>query len=187
MIKENQNLLNKINAFSDIFILFLSMILSYFIRFKLFYHDEFYITLHTYLRFTLFMVPVYIVLYIFFNLYDPIRTSFFSKECSKVIKSNLILITIALSSLFVFKFVHISRLVIVIFYFVNTTLIIIKRGLLRKILSNLRKKGLNLKHVLIVGAGKTASEYLDVIQNNKTYGYNYVGYVSNDSGFYGES
>lgn len=186
MIKENQNLLNKINAFSDIFILFLSMILSYFIRFKLFYHDEFYITLHTYLRFTLFMVPVYIVLYIFFNLYDPVRTSLFSKECNKVINANLILITIALSSLFVFKFVHISRLVIVIFYFVNTTLIIIKRGFLRRILSNLRKKGLNLKHVLIVGAGKTASEYLDVIQNNKTYGYNYVGYVSNDSGFYGE-
>lgn len=186
MIKENQNLLNKINALSDVLLLFLSMIISYFIRFKLFYHEEFYITLHTYLKFTLFMIPVYLILYIFFNLYDPVRTTLFSKECSKIIKANLVLITIALSSLFVFKFVHISRLVIVIFYFVNTTLIIFKRGLLRRILSNLRKKGLNLKHILIVGAGKTASEYLSVIQNNKTYGYNYVGYVSNSSDFYGE-
>ena len=186
MIKENQNLLNKINALSDVLLLFLSMIVSYFIRFTLFYHEEFYITLHTYLKFTLFMIPVYLILYIFFNLYDPVRTTLFSKECSKIIKANLVLITIALSSLFVFKFVHISRLVIVIFYFVNTTLIIFKRGLLRRILSNLRKKGLNLKHILIVGAGKTASEYLSVIQNNKTYGYNYVGYVSNSSDFYGE-
>lgn len=186
MIKENQNLLNKINALTDVLLLFLSMIISYFIRFKLFYHEEFYITLHTYLKFTLFMIPVYLILYIFFNLYDPVRTTLFSKECSKIIKANLVLITIALSSLFVFKFVHISRLVIVIFYFVNTTLIIFKRGLLRRILSNLRKKGLNLKHILIVGAGKTASEYLSVIQNNKTYGYNYVGYVSNSSDFYGE-
>ena len=186
MIKENQNLLNKINALTDVLLLFLSMIVSYFIRFTLFYHEEFYITLHTYLKFTLFMIPVYLILYIFFNLYDPVRTTLFSKECSKIIKANLVLITIALSSLFVFKFVHISRLVIVIFYFVNTTLIIFKRGLLRRILSNLRKKGLNLKHILIVGAGKTASEYLSVIQNNKTYGYNYVGYVSNSSDFYGE-
>lgn len=186
MIKENQNLLNKINALSDVLLLFLSMIVSYFIRFTLFYHEEFYITLHTYLKFTLFMIPVYLILYVFFNLYDPVRTTLFSKECSKIIKANLVLITIALSSLFVFKFVHISRLVIVIFYFVNTTLIIFKRGLLRRILSNLRKKGLNLKHILIVGAGKTASEYLSVIQNNKTYGYNYVGYVSNSSDFYGE-
>lgn len=186
MIKENQNLLNKINAFTDILILFVSMVISYFIRFTLLYHDEFYIKLYTYLKFTVILIPIYLILYVFFNLYDPVRTSLFSKECSKIINANLILITIALSSLFVFKLVHISRLVIVIFYFVNTTLIIIKRGFLRRILSNLRKKGLNLKHVLIVGAGKTASEYLDVIQNNKTYGYNYVGYVSNDSGFYGE-
>ncbi|WP_293983447.1 undecaprenyl-phosphate glucose phosphotransferase [uncultured Clostridium sp.] len=186
MIKENQNLLNKINALTDVLLLFLSMIISYFIRFKIFYHELDYIKLDIYLTFTLLMVPVYLILYVFFNLYDPVRTTLFSKECSKIIKANLVLITIALSSLFVFKFVHISRLVIVIFYFVNTTLIIFKRGLLRRILSNLRKKGLNLKHILIVGAGKTASEYLSVIQNNKTYGYNYVGYVSNSSDFYGE-
>lgn len=186
MIKENQNLLNKINVLSDVLVLFLSMIISYFIRFTLFYHDEFYIKLDVYLKFTVYMVPVYLILYMFFNLYDPVRTSLFSKECIRVIKSNMILIAISLSSLFIFKFVHISRLVIVIFYFVNTTLIILKRGFLRYILSDMRKKGLNLKHVLIVGSGETAENYLNVIKNNKNLGYNYVGYVSNSSDFYGD-
>ena len=186
MIKENQNLLNKINAFSDIIVLFLSMIISYFIRFKLFYHDEFYIRLDVYLQFTLYMIPIYIILCMFFNLYDPVRTSLFSKECERIIKTNTILITISLSILFVFKFVHISRLVIVIFYFVNTILITFKRGLLRYVLSDMRKKGLNLKHILIVGSGETASEYLNVIKNNRNYGYNYVGYVSNSSNFEGD-
>lgn len=186
MIKENQNLLNKINVLSDVLVLFLSMIISYFIRFTLFYHDEFYIKLDVYLKFTVYMVPVYLILYMFFNLYDPVRTSLFSKECIRVIKSNMILIAISLSSLFIFKFVHISRLVIVIFYFVNTTLIILKRGFLRYILYDMRKKGLNLKHVLIVGSGETAENYLNVIKNNKTLGYNYVGYVSNSSDFYGD-
>ena len=185
MIKENQNFLNKINAFSDVIILFISMLISYFIRFKLFYHDDFYIKLNIYIKFTLYMVPVYLLLYVFFNLYSPMRTSKFSNECNKVIILNIILITIALSSLFTFKFIHLSRLVIIIFYFVNTILIIIKRGFLRKILSNMRKKGLNLKHILIVGGGQTASEYLNVIQNNKTYGYSYSGYVADSSDFYG--
>ena len=186
MIKENQNLLNKINAVSDIVILFISMIISYFVRFKLFYHDDFYIKLDVYMRFTVYMIPVYLILYVFLNLYDPIRTSKFSKECIKIIKSNAVLIAIALSSLFVFKFVHISRLVIVIFYFINTSLIIFKRWFLRHLLSNMRKKGLNLKHILIVGGGKTAAEYLNVIENNKSYGYSYVGYVANSSDFYGK-
>lgn len=186
MIKENQNLLNKINALTDILILFISMVLSYFIRFKLFYHDEFYIKLDIYLIFTVLMIPMYLVLYAFFNLYEPIRTSLFTKECAKIIKSNIVLITIALSSLFIFKFIHVSRLVIVIFYFVNTGLIILKRGILRRLLSNIRKKGLNLKHVLIVGAGETAYDYLNVIKSNKSYGYSYSGYVSNSSDFIGE-
>lgn len=33
MIRENQSLLNRINALSDIFILFISITISYFIRF----------------------------------------------------------------------------------------------------------------------------------------------------------
>lgn len=183
MIKENQNLLNKINVLSDIVILFISMVVSYFIRFKLFYHGDSYIKLDMYILFTIYMIPLYSILYVFFNLYEPIRTSKFSKECSKIITLNIILITIALSSLFVFKFIHISRLVVVIFYFVNTGLIIAKRGFLRRSLSNMRAKGLNLKHILIVGSGKTAFEYLNVIQTNKNYGYQYSGYVSNSSNF----
>ena len=68
MIKENQNLLNKINAFTDILILFVSMVISYFIRFTLLYHDEFYIKLYTYLKFTVILIPIYLILYVFYNL-----------------------------------------------------------------------------------------------------------------------
>jgi Undecaprenyl-phosphate glucose phosphotransferase len=65
-------------------------------------------------------------------------------------------------------------------------LIISKRFILRKTLSKYRSKGLNLKHVIIVGGGEVANEYLDVIKTNKNYGYNYSGYVANNSNFKGE-
>ena len=186
MIKENQNLLNKINAITDLLILFLSMIIAYFIRFTLFTSDLFYIKLDIYLKFTIIIIPIYIVINIFFNLYDSFRTSSFSNECTKITKANTVLISIQLSLLFVFRLVHISRLTFIIFYFVFTFLIIGKRFILRKSLSKIRSNGLNLKHVLIVGAGETASEYLNVIQNNKSYGYSYAGYVSNSSNFIGK-
>ncbi|OCA97417.1 undecaprenyl-phosphate glucose phosphotransferase [Clostridium beijerinckii] len=185
MIKENQNLLNKFNAISDIIILFISMTLAYLIRFYIFSPDTYYITLSTYIKFSIIIIPINLILFNFFNLYHSFRTRSFVKECSAIIKSNTILTAILLSLLFVLKLVHISRLVIIIFYFVNIMLIMAKRLILRKILSSMRTKGLNLKHVVIVGAGEVANEYLDVLKNNKSFGYNYSGYVSDASNFQG--
>ena len=140
MIRENQHLLNKVNALSDIVILFISVTISYFIRFSFFNVKTDYIELNKYLQFMIVIIPINAIIYYFFNLYDSFRTKSFSKEISSIIKANTIVISIILSTLFAVKLVDLSRLVIVIFYFVNTILIIIKRGLLRKILSNLRKR-----------------------------------------------
>ena len=188
MIRENQTLLNRINAISDIIILFISISLAYFIRFFILNPTPgvAYIDLHKYLQFTFIIVPINLILFYFLNLYDSFRTKSFSKELSNIIKANTILIITLLSILFTVKLVHLSRLVLVIFYFINIALISVKRYTLRKVLWNIRSKGLNLKHVIIIGSGETAKEYLSIIKNNKEYGYNYVGYVSNNFDFEGE-
>ncbi|MBZ9692889.1 MULTISPECIES: undecaprenyl-phosphate glucose phosphotransferase [unclassified Clostridium] len=186
MIKENQNLLNKINAFSDILILFISMTLAYFIRFYIFSPDTNYIKLIKYFQFTLIIVPINLILYNFFNLYHSFRTTAFKKEFTQIIKANTILTAILLSLLYVFRLVDISRWVIVIFYFVNIILITSKRFILRKTLSKMRSNGMNLKHVIIIGAGEVANEYLKVINNNRNFGYSYSGYVANSSNFQGK-
>lgn len=186
MIKENQNLLNKFNAISDILLLFISMTLAYLIRFYIFSPDTVYIKLTIYMKFTFLIVPINLLLYIFLNLYDPIRTSRFTKECINIIKCNTLLLITLVSILYIFKLVDISRWVLIIFYFINTIIVLLKRFFLRQALSHLRKSGLNLKHILIVGSGETAREYLSVIKSNKTYGYNYVGYVSDSSNFEGK-
>lgn len=186
MIKENQNLLNKFNATSDIIILFLSMIFAYIIRFHIFSSDTDYIRLATYIKFSVIIIPINLIVFNFFNLYHSFRTTTFIKECTQIIKANTILTAILLSLLFIFRLVDISRWVLIAFYFVNIALIICKRLVLRKTLSKFRSKGLNLKHVIIVGGGEVANEYLEVIKTNKNYGYNYSGYVANNSNFKGE-
>ncbi|OOM76337.1 UDP-glucose:undecaprenyl-phosphate glucose-1-phosphate transferase [Clostridium puniceum] len=186
MIKENQTLLNKFNAVSDIIILFLSMIFAYIIRFHIFSADTDYIKITTYIKFSVIIVPINLIIFNFFNLYHSFRTTTFIKECTQIIKANTILTAVLLSLLFIFRLVDISRWVLIIFYFVNITLIITKRFILRKTLSKYRSKGLNLKHVIIVGGGEVANEYLEVIKGNRHYGYNYSGYVANNSNFKGE-
>ncbi|OPJ59544.1 undecaprenyl-phosphate glucose phosphotransferase [Clostridium chromiireducens] len=186
MIKENQSLLNKINAITDIVILFISMTFAYLIRFYIFSPDTDYIKLTTYIQFSILIIPINLIVFNFFNLYHSFRTTAFIKECSQIIKANTLLTAVLLSSYFVFRLVDISRWVIVNFYFVNITLITLKRFALRKVLSNIRAKGLNLKHVVIIGAGEVANEYLQVIKSNKTFGYSYSGYVANNSDFIGE-
>jgi len=186
MIKENQNLLNKFNATSDIIILFLSMIFSYIIRFYIFSSDTEYIKLITYIQFSVIIIPINLIIFNFFNLYHSFRTTTFIKECTQIIKANTILTAILLSMLFIFRLVDISRWVLIAFYFVNIVLIICKRFILRRTLSKYRSKGLNLKHVIIVGGGEVANEYLEVIKTNISYGYSYSGYVANNSNFKGE-
>ncbi|EHJ02144.1 Undecaprenyl-phosphate glucose phosphotransferase [Clostridium sp. DL-VIII] len=187
MIKENQKFLNEINAITDIIILFLSMTLAYFTRFYIFSPNTEYIKLITYIQFSFFILPINLIIFTFFNLYHSFRTVSFTKECMKIIEANTFLTAIILSLLFIFKLVNISRWVIVIFYLINIILIVTKRLILRKVLSYMRAKGLNLKHLIVVGAGEVASEYLKVIINNKSYGYNYLGYVANNLNFYGTS
>ncbi|WP_252229335.1 undecaprenyl-phosphate glucose phosphotransferase [Clostridium sp. ZBS15] len=185
MIKENQNLFNKINIISDILILFLSMIFAYFIRFYIFSPNTNYIKLSIYIQFTLLIVPVNLIIYNFLNLYHSFRATGFKKEFFQIIKANTVLTAISLSLLYIFRLVDISRLVIFIFYFINIFLITSKRFILRKTLSKMRSNGMNLKHVIIIGAGEIAKEYLKVIKNNKSFGYNYAGYVANSSNFEG--
>lgn len=65
MIKENQNLLNKFNAISDIIILFISITLAYLIRFYIFSPDTYYITLTTYIEFSVIIIPINLILFNF--------------------------------------------------------------------------------------------------------------------------
>lgn len=181
MIRENQKMFNKLNVVTDIAIMFISMIAAYLLRFYVFKVDTEYIKLVEYIKFTVFLIPLQLIIYMFFDLYGSFRSKSFSRECVTLIKANTIFIAIILAVLFVFKIIHISRWLMVAFYFVYLTFIVAKRFVLRKALSKIRKKGLNLKSVIIIGSGEIASDYLNVIKKKREYGYQYSGFVANEN------
>ena len=171
MIKENQRTLNQINGLTDVLILFPCMALAYFIRFHVFNGEPGHIDLSYYMYATLFITPLFWLLYSLMGLYGSFRSKNFLTEFSLLLRCNLILFGLMLAFFFVFKEFHLSRWTLFIFFALATLLIAGKRWFLRRILRMFREKGYNLKHVLLVGCGEQAQAYYQAISRDRTLGF----------------
>jgi len=97
-----------------------------------------------------------------------------------IIKSNIVGFIIVLSILFFQKEIDYSRLMLIVFSSINIILLTFERGLLRLILRNFRRKGFNLKYILIIGAGTLGVEFAQKIFNNPELGYVIIGFLDDE-------
>ena len=121
------------------------------------------------------IVPAYLLLYYLFSLYTPKRLQVRRLEMWNIVKANTVGIALILGVLYLIKMMHFSRELLAIFYFVNILLETGLRNLIRYFLRSMRKKGYNLKHILLVGYSHAAEEYIDRIIANPQWGYKIRG------------
>lgn len=178
MIKENQEILNRFNTFTDGIVILFAMMLAYVLRFIIFKGEEGHVTLEIYISLAIIVIPLYLLIYTGFGLYESFRQKDFSKEFALIIKSNLLGIIILLTCLFVFKKIDLSRWTLIFFFIINTLGTACKRYIMRDILKKYRQKGYNLKHIILIGAGPLAKNYLNSIYKNKALGFSVLGYIS---------
>lgn len=177
MIKENQKILNQINTFTDGIVILLAITIAYIIRFLIFKGEIGHVTLEIYIGLTIVIIPLYLLIYTGFGLYESFRQKDFSKELGLIIKANLLGIIVLLTCFFIFKKIDLSRWTLVFFFIINILSTACKRYMLRHILKKYRQKGYNIKHVIIIGAGPLAKEYIDAISKNKSLGFSVIGYI----------
>lgn len=177
MIKENQKHLNRLQIVIDAFIMVASLTLSWYFRFISGYiHiDDSHMTFSQYLLPLIAIVPMYLMIYSFFRLYTPFRMKNRFEEFNNILKSNLVGILLFVLLLYVFKIIDYSRYLLVIFAILNTGLTFIERLIIRATLQNIRKKGYNQKHVLLVGYSELTEELLLRFRKHKHWGYNVIG------------
>ncbi|KPU43697.1 UDP-glucose:undecaprenyl-phosphate glucose-1-phosphate transferase [Oxobacter pfennigii] len=182
MIKENQKFLNKILLIIDICLIFLSLVFSWIIRFKsnLFNVEGQYLSFNNYIRPVIFVVPIFITLYYLFKLYEPYRIRNFSEEILNIIKANASGILLFVLILFLFKEIDYSRILLFIFSIISTITIIIERTIARLILRMVRKKGYNIKYVIVIGYSDLTNELLKRIRSNRHWGYNILGILDDN-------
>ena len=175
MIKDNQRYFNRLHLLVDAVVVALSYSLAWLIKFATPFADTepgvTALSVGTYFSALYFIVPGYVALYYFFNMYTPKRATRRKYEIASIIKANTVGLLLFMVVLFSIKMQHFSRALIFIFYAVNIVLTTLSRSMIRNILQYFRKKGYNLKYVLLVGYSRAAEEYITRIKANPQWGY----------------
>lgn len=182
MIKDNQKYFNRLHVLIDALIVIGSYLLAWFLQIKILtapgtgvYSDA------VYMLVLLPLVPGMLLLYSAFNLYTPKRVQGRRLEYGNVIKANLLGLLIFLAMTMAVKKIDFSRGVVFTFFALNVTADIIARVIIRGLLRDMRRRGMNLKHILLVGYGQAAREYIDRILENPQWGYRVLGILDDNS------
>ena len=181
MIKENQQLLNRINTLTDALIIYLMIPVSFWVRFTL-QQGVINITLRDYLILGLVYTAVQIALFYAVGLYRPYRHVRLRKELARLLFACILGFVLLISWLSLRHMDDYSRQMLIIFFLLSFFFLSLKRIILRQMLWRMRAKGYNLKHVLLIGNGNMAKSYLDKIETELNMGYHPLGYISEKQG-----
>ena len=181
MIKENQKYLNRFHVVLDALVIYCSFCLSYYIRYicplfkDIFPRFGYWRQLWQYQGILLVLIPVYLILYAKFNLYKPKRFQNRTSEYANLIKANSIGMVFFFIYIIFMKIPHVSRSLQLMFYVLSMLLTIAERAAIRYALERTRRKGFNLKHVVVIGFSAAAEAYIDRIKSNPQWGYTIHG------------
>lgn len=183
MIKDNQRFLNKIHVLLDVLIICASYALAWLLTIvaPIFPAGHGVLPPQVYFVALIPIVPAYLLLYWAFHLYEPKRTHSKRAELWHICQACAVGLMLLTSILFAFRrsgyFGNFSTRMLVAFSIIDITLTTIERFGIRYILSRLRRKGFNQKHVMLVGFSDASDQFIDACRRNPDWGYHIYGIV----------
>jgi putative colanic acid biosynthesis UDP-glucose lipid carrier transferase len=115
------------------------------------------------------------------GLYDEFRSRNFSFEVISLTKNITILLIVTIIILFFLKEESLSRYFVGVFSLSSMFLLVVEKYLFRKILNVIRKRGRNLRNLLIIGAGEVGYNFHETIEKSPHFGYKIVGFLDDKS------
>ena len=183
MIKDNQRFLNKLHVLLDVLIICASYALAWLLTIvaPIFPAGHGVLPPQVYFAALIPIVPAYLLLYWTFHLYEPKRTHSKRAELWHICQACAVGLMLLTSILFAFRrsgyFGNFSTRMLVAFSIIDITLTTIERFGIRYILSRLRRKGFNQKHVMLVGFSDASDQFIDACRRNPDWGYHIYGIV----------
>ncbi|MGH7680734.1 MAG: undecaprenyl-phosphate glucose phosphotransferase [Candidatus Eiseniibacteriota bacterium] len=133
--------------------------------------------LERYLWFGAVLTPLALLILRSFHLYRSARTARLSQELWSLVQGIAIVTAIAaLASYFLRG--ELARTVLLLFAVFAAALLCAAHLLIRVALRSLRRRGRNLRHVLLVGTGELAERIVRKMASHPDYGFSVVGVVS---------
>lgn len=179
MIKDNQKTFNRLYIVLDAMLIVGAYFLAYPLRFRVLtafkpfalQEGERFLAFTIYAQKIMFLLPGYLVIYGLSGLYKPRRGHSRIRVIGNLIEANLLGIFYFAFLIFIQKEHDISRWFYLIFGALNLTFGLALRYVISKVLRTIRKRGKNLKHVLLVGYSRAAEGFIDRIKQNPEWGY----------------
>lgn len=166
-------MLNRLHVVIDALVIIFSYTAAWYLRFKsgIFELDPWFLSLQEYMKALLIIVPGYLILYYAFQLYTPKRVQGRRYEAWHIVQANTIGLMAYILFLYLTKQSDFSRTMFFVFFCVNVFSEVTVRNIIREGLRNMRKKGYNQKHILLIGYSRAAEQYIDRILSNPEWGY----------------
>ncbi len=188
MKNDNSKAISFIRLVGDILLIAAAYIIAYVLRFRVLddvgvfalTQKEKYYTLGEYARYLVFIIPGYIFIYSKCKLYDLRRRK--QVEVWALTKANIGGILFFTFILYYLKELDFSRYFFTFFFILNIVFGLSFRYVLNYLLRALRSRGLNLKHVVIIGYSAAARGYIDRVKANPQWGYYIHGIIDDEKG-----
>jgi Undecaprenyl-phosphate glucose phosphotransferase len=187
MIKRWQRLLTQVNRLIDFVIVGTSYYAATCFWLLVVRQDPLNIALQAsnLLLFALFFALANVFGYQLAKLYDSVRGKSFNFDVKWVLLVNAVVVLSVGALLYLLRLIDFSRAALALFYALSSVLVLLKRMLVRQVLSRYRARGYNLKHVVLIGSGHLAQKYRKTILEAPQFGYTIVGYIGKSGGIDG--
>ncbi len=181
MIKDNQKYFTRLQVVLDAGVIIFSYLVAWYIMMASISNREVgVLPPEIYMLVLLVLVPFFLLMYYACNLYTPMRMQGRRLEGSNILKANIIGGLSAMAVLYLIHQMDASRMLLVVFLVLNVTLTVIERNIVRIVLMNARRIGMNQKHIILVGYSRAAEEYIDRIVQNPQWGYRVMGILDDN-------
>lgn len=147
--------------------------------------DRQYVDVESYVFLFFLLAFFQVIVFIAIDLYHPRRGLSFIDEFLTIVSGVILNLILVLAVLFFFRgdlgSERFSRSFILAFTVINTLTTGFFHFVARMILHTLRKKGYNLRSVLVIGVSETSKRFNDAVIKHGIYGYKILGFVQANS------
>jgi Undecaprenyl-phosphate glucose phosphotransferase len=181
MLKKHAQFFKSLFIISDLLIISLAWIFSYFLRFYTSLIRAPLLGTPPFLTYIEFLVPLWVIwglVSINIDLYRPRRIEQFLKEFLDIGKSLTLTLLFLIAITYLFKRFEFSRLAFFYFWMMTILGLSSTRYIARKTIKILRERGYNLRFALIAGTGELGRKIHEKIEQYPELGIQVLGYLT---------
>lgn len=178
---------------ADGVIILLSFILSYFITtyirkyLGLAYWENFWDFWNYFFGLAIISVPIWIATMSYNAVYKDFRTKPFSEVLWNIVWTGGFTVILLGSVTFLVKMEFASRSFIAVFIMIGIVLLGTEKAFFSRILRTIHRSGYNLINLLIVGTGKRAQDFVELVKAHEDWGLKIIGLVDDDPKLLGKT